>query len=217
MSSSYGTRFPAFPLEPIRNSPESTGKAYDVDSGLVRLIKLTFQSNGRCDRIVSRSKNGRFTTNQLSFFLAPLRSQFLSWHPLQRLALTCSSTPPTMMKIVQLACLLLTLLSASVSAKKSVVKKVGSCTGSSTSKIKLAPQNGNLEIEFEVEHKSNEVWSVVIKRSNAVIYTKDHKMSATTQSFEARVVSSPGTSGSINAVATSKSSGEKCSVTASLA
>lgn len=35
MSSSYGTRFPAFPLEPIRNSPEATGKAYRFRFGTI--------------------------------------------------------------------------------------------------------------------------------------------------------------------------------------
>ena len=44
----------------------------------------------------------------------------------------------------------------------------GSCTGSSTAKLKLSEDDGRIEVEFEVDQNRNGVaWTVVLERNGA--------------------------------------------------
>ena len=46
----------------------------------------------------------------------------------------------------------------------------GFCGKSSSSKLKLSPENGRIEVEFEVDQNRNGVrWSVVLRRGTRVI------------------------------------------------
>jgi hypothetical protein len=93
----------------------------------------------------------------------------------------------------------------------------GACTASSMAKLKLSPENGRIEVEFEVDQNRNGVvWRVSLFRNG----TRFASTTATTRgpsgSFETRrVVSRAGAATRITAVAT-RSSGERCSARASI-
>ena len=94
-------------------------------------------------------------------------------------------------------------------AKDGDVIKTGSCTGGGTYKLKLSPQNGKLEIEFEVEHKASQTWQVRIRRRGAIIFKGPKTTGAVSKSFTTRLVNGPGTAGQIRATAT-RPSGQSC-------
>jgi hypothetical protein len=97
--------------------------------------------------------------------------------------------------LIGLAVAVGTIAPAAALAKDGDVERNGTCTGNATSKIKLSPENGRIETEFEVDQNRNGVtWDVVLRRNgNVVVRTK-----ATTRppsgSFEVRRVlgNSPG-------------------------
>lgn len=134
-------------------------------------------------------------------------------------------TPSVTMKItaalshsllgIFLALLLVLSVVSPVAARDTDVIKTGACSGGGTYKLKLSEENGRLEIEFEVEHRSNQQWNVVIKRRNNVIFRGKRTTSSASQSFTARVVNGPGTGGQVQAVATR--SGQRCVATATYA
>jgi hypothetical protein len=98
---------------------------------------------------------------------------------------------------------------------KSLVKVTGSCTGSSTSKLKSKPDNSRLETEFEVDqNRSGVKWKVRIRLNGDLVVAKSVTTKAPSGSFsiERRLKNAAG-SDRITARATSPS-GEVC--TASL-
>jgi hypothetical protein len=92
------------------------------------------------------------------------------------------------------------------------VRSAGKCGGSSTSKIKVKPDNGRLDVEFEVDQNVNGVkWKVRIKDNGAVAF----RGSATTRppsgsfSLERRIDDLAGTD-RIKGIAKNPASGERC-------
>ena len=88
------------------------------------------------------------------------------------------------------------------------VQKSGDCSGAANWKLKAKPDDGRLEVEFEVDQNRNGVkWNVVIKRNGttAVRTTATTKAPSGSFSVERRIA---GTSGKITATATR--SGESC-------
>ena len=54
-------------------------------------------------------------------------------------------------------------------ANDSDVRRLGQCTKSAFSKIKLSPENGQIEVEFEVDaSRIGQTWRVVIRRNGKV-------------------------------------------------
>ncbi|MDX6690896.1 MAG: hypothetical protein QOG15_2353 [Solirubrobacteraceae bacterium] len=105
--------------------------------------------------------------------------------------------------------------SSSGGASSSVVRSTGTCTGSSTAKLKAKPRDGRLETEFEVDQNKNGVkWKVRIRRNGNLAVKKSVKTKAPSGSFsvERRLTDGAG-SDTITARATSPT-GEVC--TASL-
>lgn len=50
------------------------------------------------------------------------------------------------------------------------VRRIGQCTKSAFSKIKLSPENGRIEAEFEVDaSRAGQTWRVVIRRNGNVV------------------------------------------------
>jgi hypothetical protein len=97
------------------------------------------------------------------------------------------------------------------------VRRTGTCTGNATTKIKLSPENGRIETEFEVDQNRNGVtWDVVLRRNGNVAV----RTTATTQppsgSFEVRrlLANGPG-SDTISARATSPG-GQVCTARATI-
>jgi hypothetical protein len=91
----------------------------------------------------------------------------------------------------------------------------GSCTGSSSAKLKVKPDNGRLETEFEVDQNRNGVtWTVQLRRDSKLVVDTRATTKAPSGSFSVeRRVGNPAGSDRITARATS-ASGEIC--TASL-
>ena len=110
------------------------------------------------------------------------------------------------------------LLAASVvpaaSAKGREVRAVGSCTKSSTSKIKLSEENGRIEVEFEVDQNRNGVrWSIALRQNGQVVRRLVRVTRGPSGSFEARVVLS-NRPGADSIAATASRRGESCNAAA---
>jgi hypothetical protein len=93
----------------------------------------------------------------------------------------------------------------------------GRCTGSSTAKIKAKPDDGRLEVEFEVDQNRNGVpWRVTIRRNGNVAVRTTATTRAPSGSFsvERRIANGRG-SDRISARATSPS-GEVCTARVSI-
>jgi len=100
------------------------------------------------------------------------------------------------------------------SAKDGDIRAVGSCTKSSTSKIKLSEENGRIEVEFEVDQNRNGVrWSVVFRRNGQVARKLVRITRGPSGSFEARVVVPNGPGGD-RISATASRRGESCKAAA---
>jgi hypothetical protein len=99
-------------------------------------------------------------------------------------------------------------------AKDGDVLVRGACTGASTAKLKLSPENGRIEVEFEVDQSRNGVrWNVVLTRNGVRVASLSRVTRAPSGSFEARRVlaNRPGND-VVRAVATR--SGERCTARA---
>jgi hypothetical protein len=96
------------------------------------------------------------------------------------------------------------------------VRAAGSCTKSSTSKLKLSNENGRIETEFEVDQNRNGVrWNVVISRNGAVVTSRSAVTKAPSGSFTVRRLLANGV-GKDRVVARATSpSGEVCTARAS--
>jgi hypothetical protein len=93
----------------------------------------------------------------------------------------------------------------------------GSCTKSATSKLKVKPDNGRLETEFEVDQNRNGVrWHVTIRRNGKVAVRTSARTKAPSGSFsiERRLGNAAGKD-RISARATSPS-GEVCTASLSI-
>jgi hypothetical protein len=93
----------------------------------------------------------------------------------------------------------------------------GSCTKSSSSKLKVKPDNGRLETEFEVDQNRNGVrWHLTIRRNGKVAVKTSAKTKAPSGSFsvERRLGNAAGKD-RISARATSPS-GEVCTASLSI-
>src|SRR5262245_11070537 len=106
-------------------------------------------------------------------------------------------------------------LSATASANDADVKRGGSCTGSTSAKIKLSPEDGGIETEFEVDqNRTGVTWKVVLRRNGKVAARTQATTKGPSGSFEVRRVLGDGQgTDSISARAVSPS-GEVCTASA---
>jgi len=69
------------------------------------------------------------------------------------------------------------------------VRRLGQCTKSAYSKIKLSPENGRIEAEFEVDaNRQGQTWRVVIRRNGNVAVRPRATTRRPSGSFEVRRV-----------------------------
>jgi hypothetical protein len=74
-------------------------------------------------------------------------------------------------------------------AKDGDIRVAGTCTASSTSKIKLSAENGRIEVEFEVDQNRNGVpWRVTLSQNGRRLARLTRVTRAPSGSFEARIV-----------------------------
>ena len=95
------------------------------------------------------------------------------------------------------------------------VRVRGTCTQSSTAKLKLSRENSGIGVEFEVDQNRNGVaWKVTLRRNGSLVASTTATTHAPSGSFSLRRVIS-GAHGTVVATAT-RSSGERCNARASI-
>lgn len=73
------------------------------------------------------------------------------------------------------------------SAKDGDVIRRGECTARSDWKLKLSPENGRIEVEFEVDQNRNgHKWNIKMKRNGNVFWRGARTTKAPSGSFEVR-------------------------------
>jgi hypothetical protein len=96
-------------------------------------------------------------------------------------------------------------------SKRKAKRVTGTCSDSSSAKLKVKPDDGRLETEFEVDQNSNGVrWAVRIRRNGTIVVKTNATTKAPSGSFSVeRRLGNPAGSDRITAKATSPS-GEVC-------
>jgi hypothetical protein len=82
-----------------------------------------------------------------------------------------------------------TLVAAPItaSAEDGDIIRRGDCTARSDWKLKLSPEDGRIEVEFEVDQNRNgQSWNVKVKRNGNVIWRGSRTTQAPSGSFEVR-------------------------------
>ena len=106
---------------------------------------------------------------------------------------------------------------AGVAAKDGDVIRTGRCTGGSDWKLKLSPENGRIEVEFEVDGNVNDQrWNVRFKRNGNVFWRGMRTTQPPSGSFEVERPANdgPGTDSFVGR-AKNPDTGEVCRGTAS--
>jgi len=104
------------------------------------------------------------------------------------------------------------------SAKGGGVSSPGHCSGSSTSLLKAAPNDGAIEVQFQVdENVVGDTWRIVLHDNGTVVARGKRTTVAPSGSFEFRrqIPDLPGTD-TIKAKATNLTTAETCKATVSL-
>jgi hypothetical protein len=100
----------------------------------------------------------------------------------------------------------------SVAANSRDIIRTGSCTGASDWKLKLSPEDGRIEVEWEIDsNRTGQVWTVVLKHNGTEVARTARKTVAPSGSFEYRRVE-PNRRGTdrFNAYARNRTTGEYC-------
>jgi hypothetical protein len=103
-------------------------------------------------------------------------------------------------------------------AKDGDVIRQGTCTGNSTAKIKLSPEDGRIEVEFEVDQdKVGDTWRVKLRHNGDQFFSGTRTTQAPSGSFELRkVVNDAAGTDTIRARARNLSTDEVCTASASI-
>jgi type 1 fimbria pilin len=98
------------------------------------------------------------------------------------------------------------------------IRLAGTCTDSSSSKIKVKHDDGKIEVEFEVDqNQTGDVWKVKIKDNGSNVFKGTATTRGPSGSFEIeRKIADQSGSDAIKATAKNKSTDERCSASATL-
>jgi hypothetical protein len=101
---------------------------------------------------------------------------------------------------------------------KGGVEKSGSCTAASTWKLKASPDNGRIEVGFEVDSNIvGQKWSVTLKDNGSTVWSGTATTKAPSGSFEVnKVISDKAGSDKIQGTASNAATGETCKGTVTL-
>ena len=104
-----------------------------------------------------------------------------------------------------------------VAAKSTAIVRTGDCSASSDWKLKLTPDDGRLEVEFEVDQNRNgQTWNVVLKHNGKRFWSAQRATKAPSGSFSVRkLTSNAAGADTIVARATNHRTGEACKATVS--
>ena len=100
---------------------------------------------------------------------------------------------------------------AAMAGDRDVIRE-GSCSGQSDWKLKLSPEDGGIEAEYEVDQNvSGDRWRVVIRHRGQVAFTGIRTTGGPSGSFEVRIVENDGAGAdAFRARARNLSTGEIC-------
>jgi hypothetical protein len=108
-------------------------------------------------------------------------------------------------------------VAATASANDSDIRRAGSCTGNSSAKIKLSPEDNGIETEFEVDqNRSGVSWNVVLRRNGAVASRTQATTTGRSGSFEVRRVLGDGAGAETISARAVSPSGEVCTARATI-
>ena len=98
------------------------------------------------------------------------------------------------------------------------IRQAGQCTGGTTSKIKVKPDDGRLEVEFEVDqNQTGDRWKVKIKDNGDVAFKGSAVTRGPSGSFEIeRKIADRSGTDSITASARNTDGGERCAANVSI-
>jgi hypothetical protein len=107
---------------------------------------------------------------------------------------------------------------SAASAKDGDVRRAGTCTGASESKIKLSPENGRIEVEFEVDQNRNGVnWNVALRDNGVKVFGGTARTAPPSGSFEVRrVIANQAGSDRVVGTARNPATGETCRAVATI-
>lgn len=95
------------------------------------------------------------------------------------------------------------------------IRVAGTCTGSSTAKVKLSPENGRIEVEFEADQNRNGVsWKWGLARNGKTIASGTAVTKAPSGSFSVRRLISNASGPDRITVRASRANGEVCTARA---
>jgi hypothetical protein len=123
---------------------------------------------------------------------------------------------PKLLVLVAAFAVLSLAVAIPASANDRDVRVAGTCTGASTSKLKVGPENGRLEVEFEVDQNVNGVsWRVRLTQNGDVFFRGERVTQPPSGSFEVerRTDNLPGPD-TIRARAVNPDTGEVCRASA---
>jgi hypothetical protein len=111
-----------------------------------------------------------------------------------------------------LASTLLVAAPFGAAAKDGDIIRTGSCSGTTDWKLKLSPENGRIEVEFEVDqNRVGRTWDVKLKKDGTRFWRGQRTTQAPSGSFSVRRVTSNGAGQErIVGIATNPASGEVC-------
>jgi hypothetical protein len=120
--------------------------------------------------------------------------------------------------LVAAAAALTVVIAQPVAARSDDVIARGACSGASDWKLKLAPRDGRIEVEFEVDsNRNNQVWNVSLADNGATFFSGTAVTKAPSGSFKVRVITANGAgTDNVTGTATNPATGESCAASASL-
>jgi hypothetical protein len=123
----------------------------------------------------------------------------------------------TKLRILLTAIVATMALPAVAAAKDGDVRRSGTCSGASSVKLKLSPENGRIETELEVDQNRNGVrWRVVLRRNGARAARTSAVTRGPSGSFEVRRLLADGAGADTVTARATSPSGEVCRVRATL-
>jgi hypothetical protein len=119
--------------------------------------------------------------------------------------------------LIALAVAVGTIAPAAALANDGDVRRDGTCTANSSAKIKLSPENGRIETEFEVDQNRNgRTWNVVLRRNGNVVVRTTATTRPPSGSFEVRRLLRNGPGPDTISARAKSPSGEICTARATI-
>src|SRR4051812_4727067 len=142
----------------------------------------------------------------------PLAVPVVAGHP-DRMSLRRNS----LLALITASALVPALSATAVGKGGNDVRKAGTCTGSSSSKIKLGPEDGRIEVEFEVDQNRSGVrWKVALRRNGTRFASTHRTTRGRSGSFEIRRTGTDGAGANRITARATGPSGEVCTAAATI-